>query len=118
MSAPLRIAVCSSDGRMVDEHFGTTPQFLILDIDSETVKFTEFRENQPACQEGSHGGDAMAKSVELIADCQILLTVRAGPPVLARFAAKGIQVIQVTTSIAEALETLRSAPGTTASTSR
>ena len=70
------------------------------------MSFSEIRKNHPACHGGSHGGDAMAKSVELVADCQVLLTVRAGPPVLARFAAKGIKVVQLTASIAEALETL------------
>jgi len=103
MSGRLRIAVCSSDGRMVDEHFGTTPQFLVLDLENDTPKFVEKRANLPACHGSGHVGEAMANSIDTISDCQILLTVRAGPPVLARLAQKGIEVVQLTTSISEAV---------------
>jgi len=107
MSEPLRIAVCSSDGRMIDEHFGTTPQFLVLDLENGIPKFIEKRQNRPACHDSGHAGDAMANSIDLISDCQILFTARAGPPVLARLAQKGIRVVQLTTSISEAVAGLR-----------
>ena len=109
MSQTLRVAVSSSDGRMVDEHFGATVQFVILDVQPDTVRFVENRVNEPSCQAGGHSGGASARSVALISDCQVLLTVRAGPPVLARLAAQGIEVYQTSTSIAEAIETLRNA---------
>jgi len=106
MSERTRIAVCSSDGRMVDEHFGTTPQFLVLDLEDDIPKFVEKRANLPACHGSGHAGDAMASSIDMISDCQILLTVRAGPPVLARLSQKGIRVVQLTTSISEAVASL------------
>jgi len=107
MSTTLRVAVCSSDGRMVDEHFGTTVQFVILDVQPDSVRFVENRVNQPSCQTGGHNGGKSALSVALISDCQVLFTVRAGAPVLARLAAQGIAVHQTATSIAEAIETFR-----------
>jgi predicted Fe-Mo cluster-binding NifX family protein len=109
MTASTRIAVCSSDGRMVDEHFGTATQFLILDVDSDSVRFTEWRENTPACHAGNteHAGSPMQRSIELVSDCQLVLAVRVGPPVISKLAARGIEVRQTSQSIAEAVEALR-----------
>jgi len=107
MTTQLRVAVCSSDGRMVDEHFGTTTQFLILDIQEGRTQYVDTRTNEPSCHPSDgHSADSLARSLELISDCQILLTVRAGPPVLARLAAQGIKVVQVNASIADALGSL------------
>lgn len=107
MNTKLRVAVCSSDGRMVDEHFGSTSQFLILEIEESSVHFAEWRMTEPSCQGGSHDGSASARNIALIEDCQLLVAVRAGPPVLAKLAAKGIQVHLTDNSIADTIELLR-----------
>lgn len=107
MNTKLRIAVCSSDGRMVDEHFGSTSQFLILEIEENSVHFAEWRKTEPSCHGGSHDGNTSAKNIALIEDCQLLVAVRAGPPVLAKLAAKGIQVHLTDNSIADTIELLR-----------
>lgn len=104
MTQRRRIAVCSSDGRMVDEHFGTTQHFLILESVGDSVNFVEWRATQPSCTERRHDSSASARNVALIADCQVLLTVRAGPPVLAKLLEAGIDVQQGSASIAEAVE--------------
>jgi predicted Fe-Mo cluster-binding NifX family protein len=91
---------------MVDEHFGTTQQFLILDVFEGNVKVVERRVNAPVCRNGGHDERSMADSIALIADCQFLFTVRAGPPVLARLSARNVEVFQTNESISEALKTV------------
>jgi predicted Fe-Mo cluster-binding NifX family protein len=100
----LRVAISSSDGRMVDEHFGTAVQFIILDIEDEDIRFVERRPNQPACRGGTHGDGAIAGSIGVIADCQVLFTVRAGPPVLAELEARNVKVHMTCDSIVDAIE--------------
>ena len=66
-----KVAVASSDGKYVNQHFGMTKQFLIFEIsDQGDYKFLELRENKPACDVGGHTEDAMTASVKIISDCQ------------------------------------------------
>ena len=75
-----KVAVASSDGKFVNQHFGMTSQFLIFEIDDQwDYKFLELRENIPACDVGGHTEDAMTTSVKLIADCQALIASHIGP---------------------------------------
>lgn len=104
-TAKFRVAVTSSDGRMVDEHFGNALQFVVLDVDAPSVQYVETRPNKPACGNSSQSG-AAADSIAIIADCQVLLTVRAGPPMVAKINAQGIRVQFAKGSIKEALDQL------------
>jgi predicted Fe-Mo cluster-binding NifX family protein len=99
----LRIAIASSDGRIVDEHFGSAIQFVIVETDGIVTRYLETRHNAPPCGNGQHSPGAMARSVALIADCNVLLTVRAGPPAVALLETQGTHVIQGNASIAEAI---------------
>ncbi|MBP2045245.1 NifB/NifX family molybdenum-iron cluster-binding protein [Methanobacterium aggregans] len=49
----IRVAVASSDGKYVNQHFGHAGQFLIFDVDrSGNYEFLELRENVPSCKGG------------------------------------------------------------------
>ena len=102
-----RIAISSSDGRMVDEHFGTTPQFLILDACGDDLRCVDLRRNQPSCHGTGHDDSSMERSIRMIEDCQVLITVRASALAQARLAERGIHVHQEATSIAAAVAALR-----------
>ena len=45
----MRIAVASSDGKMVNEHFGRATQFLVMDVHDGKIELVEARESAPAC---------------------------------------------------------------------
>ena len=43
-----KVAVTSSDGKFINQHFGRAQQFLIFEIDDEgDYKFLELRKNDP-----------------------------------------------------------------------
>jgi predicted Fe-Mo cluster-binding NifX family protein len=102
-SSLLRVAIASSDGRIVDEHFGSTLQFVIVETNGHIARFVETRANAPPCGDGRHAPGQLEQSVALIADCNVLLAVRAGPPAVALLERQGTCVIQGSTSIADAL---------------
>lgn len=99
-----RIAVASSDGKVVNRHFGSTPYFAVFDQEpSGTYRFVELRENRrPACRYG------IQASLELLADCQAVLASRIGPEGLRALASRGIKAIEVRNFIAEALTAIDS----------
>lgn len=87
-----KVAVASSDGKYVNQHFGMAGQFLIFEIDDEgEYKFIELRENVPACDVGGHTEDAMNRSVELILDCKAVIASQIGPVAIDILLAHGIE---------------------------
>lgn len=75
-----RVAVASSDGKFVNQHFGMASQFLVFEIDEKgEYKFLELRENAPACGIEGHTEDAMSTSIKLISDCKFVIASQIGP---------------------------------------
>ena len=101
-----RVGVASSDGKFINQHFGRARQFLIFDVtagDTPTAEFVALRENAPPCGYGQHDKNMLDKTVELLADCQIVLVTKVGPGAQAALSAKGITALEITLFIDEAL---------------
>jgi len=102
-----RVGVASSDGKFINQHFGRARQFLVFDVtagDTPTAEFIALRENAPPCSYGQHDENMLAKTVELLADCQLVLVTKVGPGAQLALAAKGITALEITLFIDEALE--------------
>lgn len=102
-----KVAVASSDGKFVNQHFGMAQQFLIFEIDDEgKYEFLELRENLPACDVEGHSEDAMTRSVKLISDCDAILASQIGPGAIDILIKNGIEPYLAPTYIDEALKEL------------
>lgn len=102
-----KVAVASSDGKYVNQHFGWAQQFLIFEINDEgEYKFLEIRDNTPACDVEGHSEDAMTRSVKLISDCKALLASHIGPGAVNALASQGIDAYVAPTFIDTALKHL------------
>jgi nitrogen fixation protein NifX len=102
-----KVAVASSDGKVVNQHFGRCRQFLVFNItDQGAAEFSELRESEPPCGTGDHDEDHMAKTVEQFADCRFLLVSRIGPGAEAALGSKSIKAFAITDFIDKALEKL------------
>jgi nitrogen fixation protein NifX len=73
-----RVAVASSDGKVVNRHFGHTDRFLIFESHGEGFTFIEARDNAPVCNGGTHDDDALTRAAEIISDCSYLIAVKVG----------------------------------------
>ncbi len=99
-----KIAVASSDGKFINEHFGRSKQFLIFEVeDTGEYRFLELRKNIPPCNSGEHGEDQMDKTILSLADCRIVLVSRIGPGAERKLQAKGIRSYSVPDFIEDAL---------------
>ena len=101
-----KVAVASSDGKYVNQHFGTAKQFLIFEIDDGDYKFLELRKNVPACDVEGHSEDAMTQSVKLISDCQAVLASQIGPGAVNILVSHGIDPYIAPNFIEDALKQL------------
>ena len=102
-----KVAVASSDGKFVNQHFGMAQQFLIFEIDDEgEYKFIELRKNVPACDVEGHTEDAMTRSIELISDCKAIIASQIGPAAIDFLLKNNIEPYIAPTFIDEALKQL------------
>jgi nitrogen fixation protein NifX len=102
-----KVAVASSDGKFVNQHFGMAQQFLIFEIDDEgDYKFLEIRENKPACSVEGHSDFSMDQSVDLISDCKAVIASQIGPGAVDILLSHNIEPYIAPTFIDEALKQL------------
>lgn len=99
-----RIAVASSDGKTIDEHFGKADKFLIFDIKDGKCELIEERENTPICGTNGHTQEKVNETIKLISDCQAVFISRIGIGPELALQDKGINVYEVSIAIDKALE--------------
>ena len=78
----MKIAVATLDGVSVSQHFGQSKQFLVFDIDGNTVRSRESRTSEQTAHaqglcnhdgEHHHGNHSHANVPELLSDCKFVL---------------------------------------------
>lgn len=76
----IKIAIASTDGKVVNQHFGRADAFHIIDADSETMTFSyrERRSVVPICQGQEHEDDQLLALAQRLKDCSYILVSRIG----------------------------------------
>lgn len=86
-----RVAVASSDGKYINQHFGHARQFLIFELEpGADFRFLELRETNPPCDGGEHHDDKLNRAVRAVTDCQFLLVSHIGPGAAQLAKSKGV----------------------------
>jgi len=92
---PLRVAVSSETERLVDSHFGKASVFMIFEVDAAESRLLERRPVEEVEGGGSGGnGGRSAQRVELIADCDAVVTTRVGPHAQELLDARGVLCVE------------------------
>lgn len=100
-----RLAVATSDGFTVNEHFGHAKFFRVYDINQSGYDFIEVRDAVTACQHRlGHDTTRFDKIIELLSDCDALLVQKIGEGAAAYLIAKNVRVFEVSGSIDAVLE--------------
>lgn len=103
-----RAAFASSDGKVVNRHFGRAEKFHIVDIDEEADNFTyvETRTHAPVCVEFEHSDAALAEAAALIGDCRAVFVARIGQGAQEVLKSHGIQGLEMPYSIEDIVDAL------------
>ncbi len=107
-----RVAITSSDGDVIDQHFGHCSEFRIAEIGSNGEwKITEIRRTERTCNNFSHSETHVQEVAKLLSDCRYLLTYRIGSYPYSLFRSRGIDCLETPTeepvTIVWAMEHLR-----------
>ena len=102
----MRIAVASSDGVTVNEHFCRAQFFRIYEVNT-AASFVETRDAVAACQHSlGHDETRFDKIIELISDCEVILVEKIGEGAAAYLIQKNKRVFEVKGAIDKVIEKL------------
>jgi nitrogen fixation protein NifX len=112
----MKVAFATTDGCLIDEHFGRAGRFRIIDFTAEgytALPDLVFTEGRDAAVEGTRGqvdahDNAIEQKVVRLSGCRLVYMTAIGGPAAARMARLGIMPVKVPerTVIAEAAEKL------------
>ncbi len=103
-SSIYKVAIASSDGESVNQHYGKAEKFYIYSIDDEEgYDLVEERKVQPVCMDGAHEISKMEKSVLNFTDCRYIIVSRLGTAASAALSAAGITAMELPGSIDDAI---------------
>jgi len=104
----MRVAVVSSDGKVINQHLGKASLFLIFKVDCGGIRFIEVRETIPlfSSADYGHADDALSRTISLIADCEAVFCARIGSGVEKELRTNGIKPIEAPYFIHEALKNI------------
>ncbi|MBR1823122.1 MAG: dinitrogenase iron-molybdenum cofactor biosynthesis protein [Ruminococcus sp.] len=91
-----RLAIASTDGIVVNQHFGHAEQFHIVDIDPDTNDFTfvETRESERVCQGHYHHDSSFDKAAEVLSDVHAVLVAKIGQGASQQLESRGLTVYE------------------------
>ena len=83
----MKIAFTTTDGSMIDQHFGQCENFQIWEVGPDEAAFLELVTVEP---HGSDEEDRIAVRAKALADCAIVYTMQVGGPAAAKLVAQKI----------------------------
>lgn len=102
----IKVAVASTDGKYINQHFGKADKFLIFQINGpEDYEFIELRETEPSC--GNYRDECQGTIVDtatLLSDCKAVIVSQIGPGASQKLINNGIIPFSNPCFIEEALK--------------
>lgn len=92
----MKIAFTTTNGTMIDLHFGQCESFQIWEVGPDKAGFIE------SVSVGPHGGDEedrIAARAQLLSDCAIVYTMQIGGPAAAKLVAQKIHPMKTNTEV-------------------
>lgn len=102
-----RVAFASSDGKVVNQHFGRAVQFLIVEVNDEDFRVLESRKVEPLCSDFEHSEEKLLLTVQALSDCKIVFVQKIGFGALGALKQNGIEGIEAQGEINVILDQLR-----------
>ena len=101
-----RIAIASSDGKYIDQHFGHAERFIIVDVTEEGYAVAETRASDPACRGFEHSESSFDAIIALLKDCEGVFVSRVGPSAAQYVLQHGLRVFEAPYFIEDVLDKL------------
>ena len=90
----VKIAIASTDGKVVNEHFGRAKHFHIFEIELNNYKYLETRNVNSCCTGEGHSNAAFDEVIEGIKDCIAIVVAKIGDRASLYMGKKGFTVFE------------------------
>ena len=93
----VRMAVASTGQGIINQHFGHAKEFLVYEVLAAQVRFlghrkaTQYCAGNESCGDAENAEDALRKTIDTLADCEVMLCARIGIDPWEKLEAAGIQ---------------------------
>ncbi|HWQ72404.1 MAG TPA: NifB/NifX family molybdenum-iron cluster-binding protein [Desulfitobacteriaceae bacterium] len=101
-----KVAVASTDGKFVNEHFGRATQFLIFEVDQGQFRFRELVKTGPYCNQGEHDDHKLRTVTEILQGCRAVLVSQIGNAAAEVLKEQGIVPFEIRDFIEDAIPKL------------
>lgn len=92
----MKVAFTTTDGTMIDQHFGQCERFQIWEVGPEKATFLE---SVATGEHGSDEEDRIAARAKILSDCAIVYTMQIGGPAAAKLVAQKIHPMKTNTAV-------------------
>lgn len=99
-----RVAFASSDGKVVNRHFGHADLFYIYELHDNLAYFVEKRSVNSCCNGGGHTIDSFNAVASTIADCRAVVVAKIGQGASSFLENKGFEVFEAPYLISRVLD--------------
>ena len=90
----IRAAVASSDGKIINKHFGKADSFLIFELRDGEFQYIEKRNTAPCCNMGTHEESGFENTAKALSDCSVILVSRIGQGAAGFMESRGFEVYE------------------------
>ena len=101
-----KVAAASSDGIVINRHFGRAERFLIFEVKDDELKYLETRNTSPICSYQEHDDLKLEETINKLIDCKYVLVARIGIGAENALNSKGIEAYEIPGVITESIEQL------------
>ncbi len=102
-----KIAVVSSDGKVINQHFGRATSFYIFSVnDDYSYEYIEERETNNICRNFEHDDEQLKKKVDTISDCNYVIVSKIGSGAESELLKRNIEAYMIPDIIHDAIEKL------------
>ena len=100
-----KVAAASSDGIVVNQHFGRADTFYIYEAaGAGGYRFLETRKVTPVCDGGNHDEEKLRSNIEQFKDCRYLIASRIGGSAANRLEQFGVMPMELPGIMEESLD--------------
>lgn len=92
----MKIAFTTTDGSMIDQHFGQCESFQIWEVGPDQASFLESVTTEA---HGSDEEDRIAARAKILSDCAIVYTMQIGGPAAAKLVAQKIHPMKTNSEV-------------------
>ena len=89
-----RVALASSDGIVVNRHFGKADTFLVFEQKNNDFEYVEKRMVTPCCVGGNHADGGFDEAAKALADCSAVVVGKIGSGAADYLNARGFEVYE------------------------